>query len=203
MNEKDIIATFRIEDCTRCKNECAASCPVYRHYGARHPRELAHLFLGGAGAAHPLVWECVTCGACTEACPFKVPFADFVRALRVGRSDYRPAFGGLVHAYQRRQAAGMKAAAAKARAAWIDKSLDVNRGSDVALFAGCLPLHLTGFREVLPHLNLFLRPARGVLLFIEHRSHFLPMNRRPLRRFFCYGLRVFFFHGHVYHPFLL
>lgn len=140
MNETDIIAAFRIEDCTRCRNECAAACPVYRHYGARHPRELAQLYLGGGGAAHPLVWECVTCGACTEACPFKVPFADFVRALRVGRTDCRPAFGGLVHAYQRRQAAGMKAAAAKARAAWIDRSLEVNRGSDVALFAGCLPL---------------------------------------------------------------
>jgi Fe-S oxidoreductase len=135
MNEKDLIAKYRIEDCTRCKNECAAACPVFRHYGRHHPQELAHLFLrGGDGAArdHRLLWTCVTCRACTEACPFKVEFADFIRELRVGRSDFRPVYGGLVRAYQLKQATGPKPGAAKARISWVDKSLELGSESGVA-----------------------------------------------------------------------
>lgn len=153
MNAAEIIAKLRIEDCTRCRNECAVVCPVYRHYGAGHPQELAHLFLKGgeaAAGAHRLIWTCVTCGACTEACPFKVAFADFVRELRVGRTDYAPVFGGLLHEYARAQAGGIAglpgrarvrkggAPASKDRLSWIDGSLSVNAGSDILLFTGCL-----------------------------------------------------------------
>jgi len=169
MKDRELRTTYRIDDCTRCKNECASACPVFRHYGTYHPQQLAHLFLeGGAKAAHDhrLLWSCVTCAACTEACPFGVAFADFVRELRVGRDDYAPVFGGIIHEYQKRQArlgaasestaerAGKGAAAAKAaqaesaagrsaaeaRLAWLDGSLDVNRGSDTILFVGCLSL---------------------------------------------------------------
>ena len=170
MKDQDLKTTYRIDDCTRCKNECAAACPVYRHYGTYHPQQLAHLFLeGGEKAAHNhrLIWTCVTCKACTAACPFKVEFADFVRELRVGRSDCEPVFGGVIHQYQRRQAGlpsaagsdpGAKAArgvraqavaqaasdvakvAAEARLAWLDDSLDVNGGGDTLLFVGCLSL---------------------------------------------------------------
>jgi heterodisulfide reductase subunit D len=155
MNDSELKATYRIEDCTKCKNECAAACPIYRHYGTYHPQQLAHLFLSGgeSGARdHRLIWTCMTCRACTEACPFKVEFADFIRALRVGRADYAPAFGGLIHQYQRMQAgaaAGPRnvpkgsrdaARAAKARLSWIDDSLKTNTGGDVVLFTGCLAL---------------------------------------------------------------
>jgi Fe-S oxidoreductase len=147
MNEKELIGRFRIEDCTRCQNQCAEACPVYRHYGTYHPQQLAHLFLeGGEQAAHDhrLVWTCVTCKACTEACPFKVQFADFIRELRVGRTDYEPVFGGLIHAYQARQAAlaasKVETRTSGVRFAWLDDSLDVNRGGDVLLFVGCIPL---------------------------------------------------------------
>ncbi len=169
MKDKEIIAAYRIEDCTRCKNECAVTCPVYRHYGTCHPQELAHLFLAGgekAAHAHHLIWMCVTCKACTAACPFKVEFADFVRELRVGRTDYQPVFGGVIHSYQVSQAgfsdAGKAAveanaggfgpqakaskaaktalAASRARLAWLDGSLKVNGSEGVLLFTGCLSL---------------------------------------------------------------
>jgi len=143
MKDTEIITNYRIEDCTKCRNECAVACPVYRHYGTNHPQQLAHLFLtGGAGAAHDhnLVWTCVTCRACTEACPFKVDFAGFVRELRIGRVDYAPVHGGIIHAYQRRQAASRTAAPGKSRNSWIDTSLDVNRSGEVVLFTGCLAL---------------------------------------------------------------
>jgi heterodisulfide reductase subunit D len=142
MKDRALITNYRIEDCTRCKNECAVACPVYRHYGTNHPQQLAHLALkegGDAARDHRLLWTCVTCRACTEACPFKVDFAGFIRELRVGRTDYTPVHGGIIHAYQRRQAAS-KVAPAKVRNSWVDASLDVNRSGEIALFAGCMAL---------------------------------------------------------------
>ena len=145
MNEKEIIAKYHIEDCTRCKNECASACPVYRHYGTNTPQQLAKKFLaGGEGAAHDhkLVWTCVTCAACTEACPFKVAFADFIRELRAGRTDYHPVFGGIIHQYQRTQALGPQkgakgaAPASKARLSWLDASSRVGKEGETVLFTG-------------------------------------------------------------------
>ncbi len=154
MNAPEIIAHRRIEDCTKCRNQCAPACPVFRHFGTNHPQQLAHRFLaeGARALDHPLVWDCVTCGACTEACPFKVPFADFIRDVRVGRTDYTPVFGGLIHRYQRLQAGGAggrersgrggKAVvpSAKERLAWIDPSLRVAGAGETVLFTGCLAL---------------------------------------------------------------
>lgn len=155
MNEKEIVARYHIEDCTRCKNECASACPVYRHFGTNHPQQLAGRFLSGGESAardHELVWTCVTCAACTEACPFKVPFADFVRELRSGRSDYRPVFGGIIQQYQRSQAGNVPgppkgtrgakgvAPASKARLSWLDTSSRVAKEGETALFTGCLSL---------------------------------------------------------------
>jgi len=143
MKDTEIITNYRVEDCTKCRNECAVACPVYRHYGTNHPQQLAHLFLEGGGSAargHNLIWTCVTCTACTEACPFKVDFAGFIRELRIGRVDCTPAHGGIIQAYQRRQAASKTAAPGKPRNSWIDRSLEVNRSGEIVLFAGCLAL---------------------------------------------------------------
>ncbi len=152
MNEKEIVAKYHIEDCTRCKNECASACPVFRHFGTNHPQQLAKKFLaGGEGGSrdHKLVWTCVTCSACTEACPFKVDFGGFIRELRAGRTDYRPVFGGIIHQYQRTQALGPQkgakgaksaAPASKARLSWLDASLRVGKEGETALFTGCLAL---------------------------------------------------------------
>jgi len=152
MNEKEIIAKYHIEDCTRCKNECASACHVFRHFGTNHPQQLAKQFLAGGESAaheHTLIWTCVTCAACTEACPFKVPFADFIRELRAGRTDYHPVFGGIIHQYQRTQALGPQKGpkgtkgavpASKARLSWLDASSHVAKEGEIALFAGCLAL---------------------------------------------------------------
>lgn len=107
MHKTELIRRYRLKDCTKCGNECAEACPVYRFYGTHHPQQLARLFLdGGAEKAldHRLIWYCVNCRACTEACPFDVEFADFIRELRIGRTDYKPVLEGLVFLYQRMQA---------------------------------------------------------------------------------------------------
>ena len=148
MTTKKIIKKFHIEDCTRCGNECAESCLVYRCYGTGHPQQLARLFLesgADAAAGHRLLWECVTCGACREACPYDVPFDDFVRELRSGGSGSRPAFEGLVPLYQKMQAD--LPAGGQDRLFWLDDSLDINGSGDTALFTGCIPFFEKAFSE--------------------------------------------------------
>ncbi len=157
-----IVTAFHLTDCTRCGNECAEVCPVYRFYKKFSPQDLARLYLrAGAGGVdgHRLLWGCVTCRACTEACPFDVEFADFIRELRIGRTDYQPSYDGLVHRYQRMQAAPVrkrsgpavgrgarkKRATVPNRLFWVDDSLDVNRTRGIVLFVGCTPFFEIAF----------------------------------------------------------
>lgn len=162
-DDSTIVKTYRINDCTRCNNECADACPVYRFHGDYHPRDLAERFLRGAAAeigGHRLLWDCVTCGACTEACPYDVPFADFIRELRIGGTGYQPVLEGLVHRYQRMQAKPVPAPPRRAgsrtkrgtdtrtvqdRLSWIDDSLDVNGTRGIVLFVGCTPFFESAF----------------------------------------------------------
>lgn len=163
MKADEIRKRFHLEDCMRCGNECARACPVYRFYGDYHPQQLAELFLGGevkSAGRNPLLWYCVTCRACTEACPYDVEFADFLRELRVGRIDYRPVHEGMIHTFQRLQAADAAGctgdgarrraaprAAGPARLSWVDGALDVNKTPGFALFTGCLPFFEKIFAE--------------------------------------------------------
>lgn len=176
MKTKDIVKKFHLDDCTRCQNECAEACPVYRFFGTWHPQNLAGLFLEKGGrdlGDHRLLWNCVTCRACTVACPFDVEFADFIRELRVGRTDYHPAHEGLIHQYQRTQASlptahgfksskttpGLKsdkrtkkshellAVARQDRLGWVDDALDINGSREIVLFTGCLPFFEIAFKE--------------------------------------------------------
>jgi heterodisulfide reductase subunit D len=165
-SDSAIAKAYHLADCTRCSNECADACPVYRAYGTWHPRHLAERFLqnGSEGVdGHRLLWSCVTCGACTEACPYGVAFADLIRELRIGRTDYRPVLEGLVHRYQRMQAApaasgargsnrratgGGKTKDVQERLSWIDDSLDVNRTRGIVLFVGCAPFFEVAFGEM-------------------------------------------------------
>ncbi|UCF05777.1 MAG: (Fe-S)-binding protein [bacterium] len=144
----DLVKRYRITDCTRCANECATACPVYRFHGTWHPQHLAHLFLekGSAGIErHRLLWCCVTCRACTQACPYDVDVAGFIRELRIGRTDYQPVAGGLVHTYQREQA--VLPQGLQNRLSWVDGSMDLGRDGDTVLFVGCLPLFEVLFGE--------------------------------------------------------
>lgn len=165
-NDSTITKAFHLADCTRCSNECADACPVYRSYGTWHPQHFAERFLkeGSEGVSgHRLLWDCVTCGACTEACPYDVAFADFLRELRIGRTGYHPVLEGLVHQYQRMQAApaasvlrrvdprtkrGKKTKVVQERVSWIDDSLDVNRTRGIVLFVGCTPFFEVAFGEI-------------------------------------------------------
>lgn len=75
--------------CIRC-GACLNVCPVYRHigghaYGSVYPGPIGSVLtpiLEGFSAWEELPYASSLCGACTEACPVKIPLHDFLIELR-------------------------------------------------------------------------------------------------------------------------
>jgi Fe-S oxidoreductase len=94
MTWKQVIDTYSCTECGRCQD----ACPAWATGKALSPKLLImglrdQLFAeGGAGAeASPLVpnavtddvvWDCVTCGACVQACPVSIEHIDHIVDLR-------------------------------------------------------------------------------------------------------------------------
>ena len=154
---KALIDKYRIDSCTQCNNECADACPVYRFYGTWHPQQLAEACLasrGGKPVDHRLIWCCVNCRACSDACPFDVEFGGFVRELRIGRKDRTAAFEDLIGTYQRMQAgmpgagshvSGKKGGKKPKSPDWADDTMELGQDDGVALFVGCIPFFQEAF----------------------------------------------------------
>ena len=75
--------------CIRC-SACLNVCPVYRvagghAYGATYPGPMGIILtnlLDGIERAHPLADATTLCGACSDACPVRVPLVRLLRRLK-------------------------------------------------------------------------------------------------------------------------
>lgn len=84
--------------CIRC-GACLYACPVYRQVGG-HAYGTAYsgpigavitpLLEDGAGGTDDLAWMSSLCGACTEACPVRIPLDEQLVALRARARDRDP-----------------------------------------------------------------------------------------------------------------
>jgi L-lactate dehydrogenase complex protein LldF len=85
---------WEILKCIRC-SACMNVCPVYRvigghAYGSTYSGPMGiilTILLDGMDMAHPLVDATTLCGACTEACPVRVPLTKLFRMLREQRVE--------------------------------------------------------------------------------------------------------------------
>jgi Fe-S oxidoreductase len=89
LNFKEVLDTFSCTECGRCQD----ACPAFATGKILSPKLVImglrdHLF---AGAETPLVpnavpeesvWDCVTCGACVQACPVSIEHVDQIVDLR-------------------------------------------------------------------------------------------------------------------------
>ena len=87
---KQVLDTFSCTECGRCQD----ACPAYATGKILSPKLVImglrdQVFAGGADA--PLVpdavpeesvWDCVTCGACVQACPVSIEHVDHIVDLR-------------------------------------------------------------------------------------------------------------------------
>ena len=87
---KQVLDTFSCTECGRCQDACPAFATgkilspklvimglrdlvlAQRHRNAARPR----------GGSRDVVWDCVTCGACVQACPVSIEHVDHIVDLR-------------------------------------------------------------------------------------------------------------------------
>jgi Fe-S oxidoreductase len=86
---KQVLDTFSCTECGRCQD----ACPAFATGKSLSPKLVImglrdHVFAGDSGPLVPdavpeeSVWDCVTCGACVQACPVSIEHVDHIVDLR-------------------------------------------------------------------------------------------------------------------------
>ena len=89
---KQVLDTFSCTECGRCQDACPAFAtgkmlsPEARDHGAARPGvrggDTRRAAVPERGARRKSVWDCVTCGACVQACPVSIEHVDHIVDLR-------------------------------------------------------------------------------------------------------------------------
>jgi Fe-S oxidoreductase len=92
LTRKEVVDAFSCTECGRCQD----ACPAYATGKILSPKLLImgvrdQLFaqsadpIVGTGVPEEMIWDCVTCGACVEACPVSIEHIDHIVDLRRSR----------------------------------------------------------------------------------------------------------------------
>jgi Fe-S oxidoreductase len=92
LTKKQVLDTMTCTECGRCQD----ACPAWATGKVLNPKllimgERDQLFAGselpivGNGVPEQMIWDCVTCGACVEACPVSIEHVDHILDLRRNR----------------------------------------------------------------------------------------------------------------------
>jgi Fe-S oxidoreductase len=99
LTRKEIVDAFSCTECGRCQDACPAHAtgkllsPKLVIMGVRD-QLLADRGgpIVGDGVPEEMIWDCVTCGACVEACPVSIEHVDHIVDLRRSRVMVDAAF---------------------------------------------------------------------------------------------------------------
>jgi Fe-S oxidoreductase len=92
LTKKEVMDGFSCTECGRCQDACPAYAtgkilsPKLLIMGVRDQvlaQDLGPIL--GNGVPEQMVWDCVTCGACVEACPVSIEHIDHIVDLRRSR----------------------------------------------------------------------------------------------------------------------
>jgi Fe-S oxidoreductase len=92
LTRKEVVDAFSCTECGRCQDVC----PAYATGKILSPKLVImgvrdQLFaqseepIVGGGVPEEMIWDCVTCGACVEACPVSIEHIDHIVDLRRSR----------------------------------------------------------------------------------------------------------------------
>ncbi len=92
LTRKEVVDAFSCTECGRCQDACPAYAtgkilsPKLVIMGVRDQlfAESAEPIVGN-GVPEEMIWDCVTCGACVEACPVSIEHIDHIVDLRRSR----------------------------------------------------------------------------------------------------------------------
>jgi Fe-S oxidoreductase len=141
----DLSALARERNLRRCYDcgKCTPVCPVNLGGRTYSPRLLGQAALLDPGPAlQSAIWDCLTCGACREACPQGVDFPGFVRdarALLPGDAVMREcSHGGALQTIQRLTADPGRR---QDRLTWVPPGAVWARQGETLLFTGSAPYY--------------------------------------------------------------
>jgi Fe-S oxidoreductase len=89
LTQKQVLDTMTCTECGRCQD----ACPAWNTGKVLNPKLLimgerdqlfarSELPIVGNGVPEQMIWDCVTCGACVEACPVSIEHVDHIIDLR-------------------------------------------------------------------------------------------------------------------------
>jgi Fe-S oxidoreductase len=92
LTRKEVVDAFSCTECGRCQD----ACPAYATGKILSPKLLimgvrdqllaqSDESIVGNGVPEEMIWDCVTCGACVEACPVSIEHIDHIVDLRRSR----------------------------------------------------------------------------------------------------------------------
>jgi Fe-S oxidoreductase len=92
LTRKEVVDAFSCTECGRCQD----ACPAWATGKVLSPKLLImgvrdQVFaqssepIVGTGVPEQMIWDCVTCGACVEACPVSIEHIDHIVDLRRNR----------------------------------------------------------------------------------------------------------------------
>jgi Fe-S oxidoreductase len=99
LTKKEVMDGFSCTECGRCQDACPAWAtgkvlsPKLLIMGVRdHVLAQSEQPILGNGVPEQMIWDCVTCGACVEACPVSIEHIDHIVDLRRSRVMVDSAF---------------------------------------------------------------------------------------------------------------
>ena len=135
-----------VRRCTEC-GRCTYICPVSNMTDDFSPRKVAEQYvLEGKLRNDQGLWQCMSCGACTETCQNEVRFHEYLQGKRrLLRKTFEPEdTHGSAPGSMMRLTANQKVRTRKE--GWVTPDLKLDHDSETLLFVGCTPYFDVIFR---------------------------------------------------------
>jgi len=171
----DLLSKYGAEACFGC-GRCTYACVAAQRSETFSPRRVVEDALAGQKEVGGL-WACTACGACSAVCNAGVDFPGLVRELR--RRSARCSLPTAAHHGVLNRAARLTSAPGlePRSASWVTPDLEIDPGSEVLLFVGCVPYMDVALRYVRDDLLEIPRAAVRLLNALEVRPRLLRSER--------------------------
>ncbi len=133
-------------DCVEC-GKCTTVCPVAATDPSFAPRLIVQKAMDSCQATGEVskdvmkdIWSCLTCARCSDKCPYKVMYSEFIQGLREMAFEKGMApmcsQAGVLHSISRLHTVP---SLQQRRLEWIPKDLHIAEKGDILLWVGCTP----------------------------------------------------------------